>query len=235
MLFNVGLLLGCYGYILLVIFLSEKVVTVFDVSRKASRKFLHSMIGNFVFIIPFFSYNSLPLNFPFFVAVPFVLVTFLATPYSPFKGVTERLKGLADITEEGHQTGLVFYAVSYTVLALLFSAKPYLIAAGILPMAYGDAAAAVIGEKYGKRQYRVFAKKSVEGSLTMFSVTFAAFILSLVFFSWLYTFSVLNYIIPALALALVATLAEALSPLGVDNLTVPALSVLTFLLLAEGI
>jgi dolichol kinase len=45
----------------------------------------------------------------------------------------------------------------------------------------------------------------------------------------------LNYIIPALALALVATLAEALSPLGVDNLTVPALSVLTFLLLAEGI
>jgi phytol kinase len=234
-LFNLGLLVACYVYILLIIFLAEKVVSVFHVSRKSSRKFLHSMIGNFVFIIPFFTFNSLPLNFPFFVAVPFVLVTFLATPYSPFKGVSEKLKGLSDITGEGHQTGLVLYAISYTVLALLFSAKPYVIAAGILPMAYGDASAALIGEKYGKRQYRIFAKKSLEGSLTMFTVTFVSFVLSIVFFSFLYPISVLNHLLPAFGLALVATLAEAFSPLGVDNITVPALSALTFLLLSGSL
>ena len=232
---NMGLLIVCYGYILLTIFLSEKMIGVFHVSRKSSRKFLHSMIGNLVFFIPFFTFNSLPLNFPFFVAAPFVLVTFLATPYSPFKSVSERLKGLSDITEGGHQTGLVFYAISYTVLALLFSAKPYIIAAGILPMAYGDASAALIGEKYGKRRYRVFAKKSLEGSLTMLLVTFVAFFGVLAFHSSLYDFSVFNYILAAFCVAFVATLAEAFSPLGIDNITVPALGVLTFLLLSGGL
>ncbi len=236
LLFNVGLLVTCYAYALLVILLSEKVVSRFRISRKSSRKFLHSMIGNYIFIIPFFTYNSLPLNFPFFVAAPFVLVTFLATPYSPFKGISEKLRGLTDITEEGHQTGLVFYAISYTTLALLFSSRPYLIAAGILPMAYGDAAAAIIGEKYGKKQYRIFAKKSLEGSLTMFLVTFVSFVLSLFFFAFLDpSFSALHHLVPAFGLALVATVAEAISPLGVDNLTVPALSVLTFLFLAGGL
>lgn len=234
-LFNLGLLVACYTYVLLIIVLSEKMISVFHVSRKSSRKVLHSMIGNLVFFIPFFSFNSLPLNFPFFVAAPFVLVTFLATPYSPFKGVSERLKGLSDITGGGHQTGLVFYAVSYTVLALLFSAKAYIIAAGILPMAYGDASAALIGEKYGKRRYRIFAKKSLEGSLTMFLVTFVAFAVSLVFYSSLYGFSVFNYLFAAFGVAFATTLAEAFSPLGVDNITVPALGALTFLLLSGGL
>ena len=234
-LFNIGLLIVCYGYILFIIFLSEKMISVFHVSRKSSRKVLHSMIGNLVFFIPFFTYNSLPVNFPFFVAAPFVLVTFLATPYSPFKGISERLKGLSDITEGGHQTGLVFYAISYTVLALLFSAKPYVIAAGILPLAYGDASAALVGEKYGRRRYRVFAKKSLEGSLTMFLGTFVAFFGALAFHSSLYGFSVFNYLLAAFGVALVATLAEAFSPLGIDNLTVPALGALTFLLLSGGL
>jgi hypothetical protein len=45
------------------------------------------------------------------------------------------VKGLSEISEEGHPLGLVFYATSHTVLALFFASKPYVIAAGILPMA----------------------------------------------------------------------------------------------------
>jgi dolichol kinase len=232
---NSILLIACYAYVLFIILISGKMDSVFHISRKSSRKFLHVMIGNLPLIIPFFSYNSFPLNFPFLVAAPFILVTFLASPYSPWRGVYEKMKSLSDITEEGHQLGLVFYAISYTLLALFFSAKPYVVAAGVLPMAYGDASAALIGEKYGKRTYRVFARKSLEGSITMFLASFISFAVSLVFFSVLYLFPVSKMMLAALGVALVATLAESLSPLGFDNITVPILSALTFLILSGGL
>jgi len=231
---NSVLLIACYAYVLLVILVSGKMNSVFHISRKSSRKFLHAMIGNLPLVIPFFSYNSYPLNFPFLVAAPFILVTFLASPYSPSKRVYEKMKSLSDITEEGHQLGLVFYAVSYTLLALFFSAKPYVVAAGVLPMAYGDASAALIGEKYGKRRYRIFAEKSLEGSITMFLASFVSFAVSLLFFSAFYSFPV-SVMLAALGVAFVAAIAEGLSPLGFDNITVPILSALTFLILSGGL
>ena len=190
------------------------------------------MIGNLPFLIPFFSYNSFPLNFPFFVAAPFVLVTLLASPYSPVKSISQKMSGLTEVTEKGHRLGLVFYAISYTILAACFSSKSYIIAAGILPMAYGDAAASIIGEKIGKTQFKVFAKKSVEGSAAMFAVSFASFAASLLFFSMLYPLNLLNSILAAMAVAAVAMVAEALTPRGFDNITVPLLSALLFLILA---
>jgi phytol kinase len=230
---NLALLACCYAYVLLVIFATGKIGTV--ISRKSSRKFLHVMIGNLPFLIPFFSFNTFPLNFPFFVAAPFILVTFLVSPYSPMKRLSTKMTGLTEVTEGGHQLGLVFYAVSYTVLAAVFSVKPYVIAAGVLPMAYGDAAASLVGEKFGKRRYRIFALKSLEGSVAMFAASFASLALSLVFFSTLYSFSLFVAVFAAVGVAAVATVAEALSPMGFDNITVPLLSALTFLLLIGGV
>jgi len=232
---NVVLLVTCYAYIFLVIFVSGRLERSTRLSSKTSRKFLHMMIGNLPFIIPFFSYNSFPVNFPFFVAAPFIIVSLLASSHSPSKRIYEKMKGLSVLTGGGHQLGLVFYAISYTVLAFFFSAKPYFIAAGILPMAYGDASAALIGEKYGKRRYHVFATKSVEGSIAMFLASFLSLAVSLAFFSMLYPLPLFNSILAALAVALVAVFAETLSPLGLDNLTVPLLSSLTFLVLMGGI
>jgi len=189
------------------------------------------MIGNLPFIIPFFTSNV----YPVLVAAPFILVTFFASPYSPVENVNKRLKGLADITEEGHHLGLVFYAVSYTFLALFFASKPYVIAAGILPMAYGDSLASIVGERYGRRRYKLVADKSLEGSAAMFLGSFFSFAISLIFFSALYQFSVYEKIVPALAATAVATLVESISPMGFDNLTVPAFSALTFLWLSGGI
>ncbi|MDH5449254.1 MAG: SEC59/DGK1/VTE5 family protein [Candidatus Bathyarchaeota archaeon] len=228
---NVLLMLLCYVYILLIIFVSSKMDKPLHISQKASRKFLHAMIGNLPFIIPFFTSNI----YPALVAAPFILVTFFASPYSPFENVGKRLKGLVDITEEGHHLGLIFYAVSYTLLALFFASQPYVIAAGILPMAYGDSVAAIVGERHGRRRYKLVADKSLEGSAAMFSASFLSLTISLILFSALYPFSVFEKIFPALAAATVATLVESFSPTGFDNLTVPAFSALTFLLLSGGI
>jgi dolichol kinase len=228
---NVFLMLLCYAYILFIIVISSKMTTILHVSQKASRKFLHAMIGNLPFVIPFFTANI----FPALVAAPFILVTFIASPSSPFKNASKKMKGLAEITEEGHHLGLVFYAVSYTVLALLFASRPYVIAAGILPMAYGDSAASLVGERYGKTKYKLIASRSLEGSLAMFLTGFLSVIASLAFFSTLYSFSLHNWILPAFVVAAVTTVTEALSPKGSDNLTVPAVGALTLLLLSGGI
>jgi dolichol kinase len=228
---NALLMILCYVYILLIIFVSSKMNKLLHVSQKVSRKFLHAMIGNLPFIIPFFTSNI----YPVLVATPFILVTFFASPYSPFKNVSKRLKGLADITEEGHHLGLVFYAVSYTFLALFFASKPYVIAAGILPMAYGDSIASLVGERYGKRRYKLVADKSLEGSAAMFLASFSSLTISLFFFSQLYSFSVFEKIFPTIATAIIATLVESFSPMGFDNLTVPVFGALTFLFLDGGI
>ena len=227
---NIALMILCYAYILFVIVISSRMSPLLHVSPKASRKFLHAMIGNLPFIIPFFTEST----YPVLVAAPFILVTFIASPVSPFKGLNRKLKGLANITEEGHHLGLVFYAISYTTLALFFASKPYVIAAGILPMAYGDSAASLVGEQYGKIRYKLLARRSLEGSVAMFLVSFLSVTASLAFFSMFYSFSFPNVVIPAVAVASVTTLVEALSPKGSDNLTVPMLGALTFLILTGG-
>jgi len=235
LLLNMFLLFACYAYVLTVILVSGKAARLFGFSGKVSRKLLHIMIGNLPFLIPLFTLNSFPLNFPFFVAAPFVLVTFLATPYSPIPAVTQKFKGLTGITEDGHHLGLVYYAFSYTILALFFASKPYIIAAGILPMAYGDASAAIIGHKYGKITYNVFTKKSIEGSVAMFLVSFLSVEASLFFFSWIYPLPIASLTLATLAVALIVTVVEALSPKGFDNLAVPLLGALMFLLISGGI
>ena len=223
---NMPLMLLCYIYIVALILVSDRL----PLQEAARRKFLHAMIGNLPFIIPFF---TAPI-YPFLVASPFILITFLVTPYSPIKGLAERLPGLANMTEEGHHTGLVLYAVSYSILAYVFGLKPYIIAAGILPMAYGDSLAALVGTRYGRHIYRIFGKKSVEGSVTMFVGSLVAFGLSIIYFSYMYGFGLGGQLRPLLAVATVATAVEAISPRGLDNITVPLTCALTYVLMNGG-
>jgi dolichol kinase len=227
---NALIMILCYTYVLAIIFVSGKMDKLLNISQKTARKFLHIMIGNLPFIIPFFTLTI----FPTFVAAPFIIVTFLATPYSPLKSISKKLKGLSELTEEGHQWGLVFYAISYTCLAFVFPQKAHVIAAGILPMAYGDAAASIIGEKYGRHKYKLVAQKSLEGSLAMFLVSLASLAAGMAFFSWFYGFSYFSKMAAMVSAATVAAFVEAFSPMGFDNLAVPAFSVLTFLLYGGG-
>ena len=85
---NVLLVLLCYVYIVIVIFISGKLDQLLHISTKASHKFLHAMIGNLPFVIPVFTSNS----YPVLVAVPFIVVTFLASPYTPLRSVSKMAK-----------------------------------------------------------------------------------------------------------------------------------------------
>ncbi len=233
LLMNLGLLSLSYLYIFAIILVTGKITG--RLPKNLSRKFLHIMIGNFIFVIPLFTYRTFPLNFPLFVAAPFILLTFLVSPSSPLKSLTNRMSGLADVTSGGHGYGLVLYAVSYTLLALVFSPQPYILAAGIIPLAYGDAAASLVGQKFGRHIYSIFGKKSIEGSIAMFTVCFLGLSASFLFFSYFYTLPLVPFVLSALGIAALATTLEAVTPKGLDNLVVPLCSAVVFLLLLGGV
>lgn len=228
LLLDLMLMAACYGYVLAMILVSERLHGLIGASMRASRKFLHVMIGNLPFVAPFFRCRFAP----FIVAAPFIAVTFLASPVSPLKGITDKLGRLSNLTEEGHPLGLVFYAVSYSLLALLFPSRPYVIAAGVLPMAYGDSAACLVGERYGRHRYMLVHGKSLEGSLAMFIASFLSLTASLVYFSAIYDLPAAEQLGLALAVSLVVAVVESISPRGLDNLTVPLLGAATYLYMA---
>ena len=88
-------------------------------------------------------------------------------------------------------------------------------------MAWGDGMAAIIGQRFGQHKYQVGAAiKSSEGSFAMAAaalIVISAILISIEGNSWqMWTIS--------LVVSLIATIAEAFSKLGIDNLTVPLAS-----------
>ena len=223
---NLVIMAACYLYIVLVIFIASYLKQGV-LSPKTSRKFLHAMIGNLPLIMPYFTESI----FPFLVSSPFILVTFLVTPYSPFPWLSEKLSGLSDITEEGHHTGLVLYAISYSILAYFFGTQPYIVAAGIFPMAYGDSTAALVGMRYGRRK---IGSKSLEGCAGMFLGSLISLLIGMAYFSSIYGFSLINQVFPILLVSSVVTVIEFISPSGLDNIAVPIFGALTYLFAMGG-
>ena len=88
-------------------------------------------------------------------------------------------------------------------------------------MAWGDGMAAIIGQRFGKHPYKIGEiTKSWEGSLAMATASFAVaelVLLSVEGNSW-------QILLISLVVASIATILEAFSKLGIDNLSVPLAS-----------
>ena len=208
-----------YIYVILLLIFTEKIL-----SKKypaTSRKILHIMTGNIAFILPIFQTREM---MAFFAAGPFILFTFLMSPYSPIKSVRGKT------SEAGHGLGLVYYAIAWAVLAYIFFDTKEVIAIGILAMSYGDGLASLIGIKFGKKKYQIFEDvKSYIGSYAMFTFTFIMMIVALLFYGKLS----LNYetLFLLLCIAGISTIAEGVTPRGLDNLSVPFVAAILYFLL----
>jgi phytol kinase len=181
------------------------------------RKIVHIGTGNVILIA---WWLHIPAWVGITCSVLFSLVTLLSY----------RFPILPSINSVGRQSlGTFFYAVSIGVLiALYWQTAPYLAVIGILVMTWGDGLAAIIGQRWGKRLYKLGEiQKSWEGSLTMAATAYIVTSLIL----WGVQGAVWQTWTIPIAIALLATGLEAFSKLGVDNLTVPLGSAtLTFLL-----
>ena len=222
-------LIVVYIYVAIIFVVAELVLKT---RPEVSRKFLHIMVGNMIFAMPFFSD---PWVMVWFLTLPITIALFFLTEYSPIT-----IKN--SVTESGHALGLFFYALIWTILVAVFAIIApandpkfyiWIVALAIVPMVYGDGFAALIGQKFGKLKYTVFGgQKSVEGSLTMFVITTVMSVFVwMVFASIGCTMPEFN-IVYIIVISAVATVCEALSYGGIDNLTVPAITAILYYLVA---
>lgn len=211
-----GILLS-FAYVFIIIGLST-LLQKRGLSDEGSRKLVHIGVSNWWIIAALCFTNVL-----WAAVVPAVFIVLNAISYRKdlFKSM-ERHEGAADL-------GTVYYPISLLILTILcfggFS-LPYIGALGVFVMGYGDGLAAVVGKRFGKMQYTVFGNtKSFLGSLTMFLVSFVVCAIILYIVTPLFMGTVF---LQALILSLIATIVEALTPLGLDNLTVPLLTFLVY-------
>ena len=196
-----------YIYVAVLLIVTEKLL---DKYPKVSRKVLHIMVGNVAFLLPIFQTREI---MAFVAAGPFILFTFLMSPYTPIKSIRGKTSAAGD------GMGLVYYSITWTILAYLFFDNMVIIAIGILAMSYGDGFASIIGLKFGKTKYKVFGdKKSYVGSFTMFVFTFLATIVAVLYYGISITSTLLLVL---LLISFVSAIVEGLTPKGLDNLSVP--------------
>lgn len=225
-----GLFLS-YLYAFGLLFVVEALGKTFHWSQNSTRKIIHIGAGLWVWgIIALFDHW-------YFGIIPFF--TFIFLNYMFY-----RKQSFSQMDTKESTPGTVYFAFSITVLFVLFWRTETLIdrvpiaIAATMAMTLGDAFAAIIGKAWGTHIYHVFGNtKSLIGSLSMFVFSLFGIFVSL-------------YVVPGSALspnsavlslqtilfyslfaAIVATGAEAVSPSGTDNISVPLLTGLFLYLL----
>jgi dolichol kinase len=204
-----------YLYVAFLLIFSEKVLS--KQYPLVGRKLLHILVGNIAFLLPIFETREI---MAFLAAGPFILFTYLMSPYSPLSSIRGKT------SQAGHGLGLVYYAISWTVLGYFFFDHKEIIAIAILAMSYGDGLASLIGLYSGKRTYHIYHDvKSYLGSLSMFVFTLVTMMVALVFYQVSFTFESVTVLS---GIAFLAAMVEGLTPLGLDNLSVPFISALLY-------
>lgn len=179
-------------------------------SNEGTRKFIHISVSNWWIIGMTYFDNK---TYASIVPVVFIILNYISYRFNVIKAM-ERNEGKNDL-------GTVYFPISLLVLVLItFSSysHPYVGALGILIMGYGDGFAAIIGKKFGRQKFHVLGnEKTIEGSLAMFAFSF---IIASILFS---IYAPTGLILKGVFIAAIAAFIEALSPYGLDNLTVPIL------------
>lgn len=198
-----------FGVVFALLGLAELAKRLFGVGEEGTRKLVHIGVGHWMLV----AIAIRDVRWAVIAPAAFILLNYLSYRKGLF-GAMERTKGSGGL-------GTVYYSVSLTILVLwLFrEGQPrWPAVAGILTMAWGDGLAAVVGERWGRHPFDVGGgRKSLEGSAAMFLATVVVI--------WLCRAAgvpagAFGPIIIA-ACALIATILEAFSPVGTDNLTVP--------------
>lgn len=201
-----------YAYVFAVVLLGEVLRKRFRLSTAFTRKFVHVGVG--IWIVG----TVLLFRSRYLAALP--SLTFVALNY-----IAYRLKIFECVeTGEPGNLGTVYFPIAFVVLILVLWERPDLLVASLMPMTWGDAAAAVIGKRKGQHRFQVLGHvRSWEGSAAMLLASWLSVALALCAFSSLSGGTCLGF---GLVVGSVAALVEALTPWYLDNLTVSFTSAL---------
>ena len=194
------------AYIFLIIFISS---LLSKKHSELSRKVVHIGVCNWWIIVILFFNNML---LTCIVPALFCIINFISYKKDIFKSM-ER--------DDKKSLGTVYYAISclaLTLLSFLWFKNRLYAGIGLFAMGYGDGLAALAGTNFKSKKFVIFGnEKTIVGSITMFVASFIAIsILALCFNQ----FSILGVLI----ISSIATVIEAFSPFGLDNITVPILT-----------
>jgi phytol kinase len=213
-------LILAFVYVFVAIGLGELLRRSLHLSQGFTRKFIHIAVG-MISIPTVLMFQSL-----YWAIIPplaFIVINYLDYRFGLIQAM---------MSSNRSNLGTVYFPISFAVILAVFwgnpsmpTTHPHLIVAALMPMTWGDALAAVVGERIGRHRYTILGHmRSLEGSATMLVVSALATWLALGNLS-----SSAAYI--ATIAAWGATLVEAISPWGIDNLTVPAVSALILALM----
>ena len=210
----IGLLISLV-YIIGVLGIAEILRRAFGYGGEFTRKFVHVGVGMLIWLVPFL-FDS---PWPFVVAaLAFAVIDLLDWHYGIFTFMA---------TADRANLGTVYFPIAAAIVALVFWDQPPLMVAALMPLTWGDGLASVVGRHYGTKKYKVFSQqRSLQGSVT--------FLVAGGFFTWLALWIMpgspqltpIEAILPSLVTIVAATLTEAISPWGLDNLVVTAVSML---------
>lgn len=194
--------------------LMDYLVTNHSLPRDISRKITHICAGSAIFFLYFYKGGdwSQYLNITVFAVWTILLIQ---------KGLfaADDDQAVKTMTRTGNKRELLKGTLYFVVVAMICGTLYYKQPAGILAMAmlgWGDGLAPIIGTRLGKMKYHILSDKSVEGSL--------AFLVGSIGAGLFFT----NLIVPGevslqkiVIIAIIATIAEGVSPKEVDNITIP--------------
>lgn len=215
-------------FVVLIIVVSEMIKSKSKWTNEATRKFIHIGVCHW-WIFAMFSISEI--QYAIMPPLLFIILNYMSYKKNIIKSM-ERNENKADL-------GTVYFPISLLILiiltwkgGLLGEDLKYIGAIGILIMGYGDGLAAIVGKKIGDNTYKIHnSKKSIEGSSAMFIISF---IVTFTILTLVGGYSILTLKI-SLIVATFATFIEAITPWGLDNITVPIItSILVYYLILHS-
>jgi dolichol kinase len=211
-------LIASYAYIFGVIALAELLRRIGHRPVEFTRKFVHIGVGMWVIGTVFlFETWYLALIPP----ASFVIINAISYWWGVFQAM-ER--------EERGSLGTIFFPIAFGAVVYYYWPQPVLMVASMMPLTWGDSMASIIGQRYGHYHFTIAKRtRSLEGSIAMLFWSWVTTSLALFIMPYLVGKPLIDWMLALIyggIVAIVATIVEALSPWGLDNLTIPAASVL---------
>jgi len=235
-----GLIL-VYAYVGVMVVITDR--SRFLRKRSLHRKFIHVMIGNIALFWWVFDTNYV---MSLLAAAPFIPLLFI---FSKYGGKREKddskllgdLKGsiLSTASHDGHKLGLVYYAISWALLAFFAFNDLVIASVGIVCMAYGDGMGGLVGRTIGKR--KIHGNKTLEGTIAVFVFAGLAIFLIINYYNLLFSMGLYGTrsipltisVLTAVGLSAYVAVVELYTPGEYDNLVIPLST--AFIMFLSGI
>ncbi|NLV17462.1 MAG: phosphatidate cytidylyltransferase [Syntrophomonadaceae bacterium] len=189
------------------------------VPKEVFRKTLHMIVLGSIFILIY--------GFKTWWISALAAVVFIAMVY-PILALAEHIPGYSQLLTERKpgevKTSLIAVFATFALLICVcwgLLGKKYLIIASVLAWGLGDAAAALVGKRFGRHFIEgklVEGRKSLEGTLAMFGVSFAAVMVVLLVHGSVKWYA---YVPIAVVTAAVCAVVELYTKAGMDTVTCP--------------